>query len=258
MKKHVVRFKKEDFISEVKDYKRLAHPLGEIEYFFLGLISLRATLTGKPPFLNSRSAYDIYLHLQKIGKPMGYPNVLKRVRRLEELGLIKFKCYHKRKAIHYELTPRGLFERLLMPHRIYYAVHPIIWYYWRENVILQMILYQYFDLFTVWKFREFTLLAELVDGYLRNCCEAILIKVEQSQDSDNLQFEIDQIIENEFKDLILRIISTSDMESQRKQKTPSSKFVPYLPYAILKSDYKFMKLLKEMKSVFDNGIKSFI
>jgi hypothetical protein len=258
MKKPVVRFKKEDFIAEVRSYKKLAYSLGEIEYFFLGLISLCATLTGKPPILNSMSAYDIYLHLQKIGKPMGYPNVLKRVRRLEELGLIKFKCYHKRKAIHYELTPRGLFERLLMPRSIYYAVHPIIWHYWRENTILQMILYQYFDLFAVWKFREFSILAELVDNYLRNCCEAILVKLEQSRNSDSLQFEIEQIIENEFKDLILRIISISNMENQRRNKAPSSKFVPYLPYAVLKNDSKFMTLLKKMKLDFDNGIKNFI
>jgi hypothetical protein len=227
------------FMSEIAKYRKLS--LGGTEQLFLVLFAL-----------HTYSAYELWSYLKNV-KPMSYKNVHNKIKRLVVLGLIEEeKGNFKRNAIKYRLTSRGLFERLLLQSRVF---HPTLWYNYKDNVILRTILYRYFETQTIWKFREpkYTVMSALVTNYLRKCCEAILTNLEFSRETD-----IDQLIRNELRDLLLKIISLSSIDKQEFDKIQSGEEMPRVfPYPTLRRDNKFMALLKEMKTDFDRGCKKF-
>lgn len=116
-----------------------------------------------------------------------------------------------------------MFERL---HIHSGAIHPTIWYNYRDNVILDSILFRYFEYKTVRKFREpkYSAMSYLVTDYLSRCCEAIITKIELSppQETD-IDFDFDQLIRNELRDLILKIVTLSSVDKQEHD----SRLFPY-------------------------------
>ena len=96
-------------------------------------------------------------------------------------------------------------------------------------------------------------MSALVTNYLRKCCESIQTNLELSLETD-----IDQLIRNELRDLLLKIIALSSIDQQEFDKIQSGEEIPRVfPYPTLRRDNKFMALLKEMKTDFDRGCKKF-
>ena len=153
------------FISEIENYSQLGSPLGEVESLFLLLYSAHH---------KGLTAYDIFLYLQKQKRPMGYPNVLKRVKRLQELRLIELvQGEFMRKAKKYKVTTRGLFQSLLE-----HGFEPRTLELYKDNIILNTILYQFFETTTIRKFVTLPRDVALRD-YIRSCCEKILKKLDK-------------------------------------------------------------------------------
>ena len=144
------------FISEVINYQRIT--LGEREQYFILLFGQR-----------SFSAYELFSFLKnRTGSPMAYKNVHNRIKRLVALGLLEQQeGDFKRNAIKYKLTSRGLFENLSMVN----IPHPYVWVDYRDNIIMQTLLFQYFEVATIIKINQAGYLpaSNLVARYLRKC-----------------------------------------------------------------------------------------
>ncbi len=243
-----------------------------------------------------RSAYSIYSELNDgetdngkgrklngiVGPhtdSMSYKNVHKRVKRLETLGLIEQlpERRPKEREIKYRLTSRGLFQELLdypwpdftqTGHRV--VVLPLVY---KDDIILQTILYQYFELETVKEFME--IFGDLFfNGFIMKCCEEIQEIVDgistsfevdfnpnlkkewpyyysekygflfnlDSWSGDRIGKQIDGIIRNEAKNLIYEILRESTN----------------VPKPVLVADKKFIELLEEVKKEFNEGLKNII
>ena len=186
------------FMSEIANYQKIY--LDETEQIFIFLFAMRTF-----------SASELFSQL-KNQKKMSYKNVFTTIQRLVELGLLEaVEGRFKRNAIKYKLTTRGLFERLALNG--WFAIHPIIWYNYRENIILQQtVLYRFFETRTIWNFRKagYSAVSILVSDYLRKCCVGISTKVKSES-------EIDQIIRNELRDLILKLVTYSRIEKNTRK-----------------------------------------
>jgi hypothetical protein len=68
--------------------------------------------------------------------------------------------------------------------------------------------------------------------------------------------EVDQLIRNEVRDLILKIITMSSIEQEYSDKT--GRLAPdYKAFMILRGDKKFFGVLREIQGDFDKGCKRF-
>ena len=260
-----------EFISEIKDYKTIS--LGSTERAFLLLI-----------LVGNSSAYKIFLHLKNPKlttlKPMAYKNVHKRVKRLLSLGLIEeLDEKFKRNAINYRLTSRGIFQYLLTGNTIPFLLNK---YQDKNNVIIQTILYQFFEEETMSKFLTMPRYFSLGD-YLRKCCEGILKKLEEYRSrrfKTDLRDEIDTVIQNEIKNFVFyiimnirettvnyRLLDAKGREYKRMSydvikdnwagndgKDHSS----FFPNMALATDKKFIKLLLSIKKDFEDGCKELL
>ena len=144
------------FMSEIANYQKIY--LDETEQIFIFLFAMRTF-----------SASELFSQLRN-QKKLSYKNVFTTIQRLVELGLLEaVEGRFKRTAIKYKLTTRGLFERLALNGL--FAIHPIIWYNYRENIILQTVLYRFFETRTIWNFRKagYSAVSILVSDYLRKC-----------------------------------------------------------------------------------------
>lgn len=204
---------------------------------------------------------------------MSYKNVHKRVKRLQYLALIEQVTERKPKEreIKYRLTSRGLFQQLLdYPWPKYFVVLPLVY---KDEIILQTILYQYFELETVKKIIK--IFGDLFfNGFIMKCCEEIQELVDGVATAFELDFnpnlkkewphyysekygilfnldswsgnriakQIDGIIRNEAKNLIYEILR----ESRN------------VPKPVLVRDEKFIQLLEEVKKEFNEGLKNII
>ena len=157
-------------MSEVLTYREIA--LEKLRRYFLWLL-----------LMFSESAYWIFSYLKKTEKDTGrksmaYFNVRKRVIKLKNMGLIEEipEKHRYRNSIKYRLTSHGLFHCLMMARTLYY-VFPIHLRQYKDNVILQNILYRYFAVESLLYFSTITRTLFLGD-YLATCCTLILQKVE--------------------------------------------------------------------------------
>lgn len=223
------------FMSEIANYQKIY--LDKTEQIFIFLFAMR-----------SFSSSEFFSHL-KSQKNMSYKKVYTKIQRLVELGLLEaVEGRFKRNAIKYKLTTRGLFERLTFNG--WFAIHPIIWHNYRDNIILQTVLYRFFETQTIWNFRKagYSAVSILISDYLRKCCEGIS-KVKSES-------EIDQIIRNELRDLILKLVTCSRIE--KKYSEDLGKLRPSIDTDMtLRADKKFFPLLFEMKDDIDKGCKIF-
>jgi hypothetical protein len=163
-----------EFMSEVFWYKKLS--LGDVEERFLGIICS----------WKSVSAYDVF-SIQKKLKPMNYRNVHTRLKRLKQLGLIEIDTNIikvKRNAIKYRITSRGVFQLMLSNYFI-----PSIMNKYSDNLIMKTLVYEYFEPLTIKKFITLPRFRALND-YLRECCEAILKRLEQLREPNPLLYQI--------------------------------------------------------------------
>lgn len=261
-------------MSEIQNYKTIT--LGTTEREFLLLITV-----------GHSSAYKIFSFLKnpknRPGGSMAYKNVHRRVNRLHSLGLIeKLEGSFKRNAINYRLSSRGLFQCFLMGIMIPFLLNK---YQDKNNIIIQTILYQFFEEQTMSEFLTLPRILSLGD-YLRKCCQAILKKLEQNQSTrfkNNLNLlgdEIDTIIKDEMKNFVFHIIMnirerTIDfhfIDARRREykrmgydvikdnwvgsehKDHSS----FFPNMALATDKKFIKLLSSIKKDFEYGCKELL
>jgi hypothetical protein len=261
-----------NFISEIKDYKKIA--LGYREEQFLQMITA-----------SERSVYDIYKEINQgetnKGKPrnrnrklpdfgsvhddaIAYKDVHKGVKRLETLGLIEQNQHEqkrsKRKVIQYKITSHGLFQDLLgfqgwqWPS---YLDMPIQLVY-KDDVILQTLLYQFFEEETV--IRLTSVFGDwLFMDYLRKCCEGILdvndyrmwLEKEgegpQTHPIAEIQLsDIDSLIRRELDNLILQIVKLASNPTYKDQ---------FPVYALIK-DQKLIPLLDELSNDLHEGFKN--
>jgi hypothetical protein len=229
------------FTSEIEDFKRLPTLLGRVEVVLLMLFGL-----------HDRTAYDIFLHFKNEVNPMPYGNIHKRVKRLEELGLIKASKQGVRNTIKYKLTSRGLFEMLLLPGLSYEVS---IWKEHSKNIILQTLLYQFFEVSTIEVFSnsEFAYGRMAFSQYLKSCCEGLLNSLELKRrryDRNGNPLDPDtfllKIVEIQVRQLVHDIVSFSS------QLNPQ-----IFPTEVMKNDTKFITVLKKAKNDFEQGCRNF-
>jgi hypothetical protein len=274
-------------LSQIKPYRKIQ--LGEVEIFFIGLISEGA-----------KSAYDIFTYLRELTlqnkNPMAYTNVRKRVKRLEILRLIEVEKKHKRNAIRYRLTPYGLFQRLLLSIEPFENTPIIILAKgMKESAILQTVLYQYFNEETVKAFVESWLSKHLAD-YLRESCEAIARKLDDWRSipyNDDMPMAIDEVISIKIQNFIYQIVLSLQTGGftkyhiktdgspangfdniQQRLDLEGKKAGYILPHValedigdedgdediarVLAEDKRFIELLGKMKKEFDAGCETFL
>jgi hypothetical protein len=271
------------FIFEVTNVERIR--LGLTEECFLYKIGI----------CGSESAYGIFKSLKKTKslKPrvsvelefpvssMAYKNVHKRVKRLESLGLIE-KVPAKQfihRAIKYRLTTSGIFQCLQNP--IISAIHVVTDKdkRYKENIIVQTILYQFFEPQTIKEF-DFEPRLIFLGRYLQVCSRAILSKIEEFRSSrfkdkkKRLAEDLDAIINDEIKKFVFEIVTAlrtkeliiTRLDSYYKKHTMREidlalnsdlKHKTLYPMSALARDKKFIKLVKKIKMDFDNAYKDF-
>lgn len=262
-----------DFMFQVKDYEKIT--LGLREEQFLQMIT-----TGQ------RSAYDIYSELNGgethkgkargrklpdfenteypdqvfpvgISDSISYKDVHKRVKRLETLGLIEpvqqqqEQKRSKRKVIKYKITSRGLFQDLLG-----WTVCPnsekSIPLVYKNDIILQTLLYQFFEEDTVRELAHIFLGDWFFMEYLRNCCQGILhliswnmyLEKEGAQPIPERQLsDINWVIERELDSLVLEIVKLASNPIYKDK----------FPIRALVEDQKFTPLVYELRDDLHEG-----
>jgi hypothetical protein len=192
------------FMSEVWEYERIL--LGKTEAYFLGLISV-----------HKKTTYEIFSYLRRETlegkKSMAYKNVHKRVKRLEELGLIEPIGKIKRGAIPHRLTSRGLYQRILLSESPFDNTPPVILNrkVREANPIIQTILYQFFEVQTIEILIESLGWDMILADYLRETCEAILKQLEEWRSipveyNDNMDYVMDHLITVKAKNFINQMV----------------------------------------------------
>jgi hypothetical protein len=224
-------------------------PLGKSQFRFLSLIS-------QCPL----SASEIY---PIIKKQIDIKNVRKILHRLLSLGLIEIEDHYPRNKIKYRLTSRGLF-RLFCRGSYYMRMSALELY--KEDVILQVILYRYFEIETIKEFEEVAF--GLLGAYISKCCDYIQKafedytdwqeqeKLKQSPylyDRELLAYDIDQALKREIKNFVFQIITLSDSPGLKSQGYPPGIF----PIRTLNNDGKFMEIFHNITSEFSKGCKNF-
>ena len=178
-----------ELVSEVSHYKKVN--LGEREAEFLARIGE-----------GHNSSYKIFSYLKKIGQPMHYKNVNKRVSRLNELGLItKAKGESIHNAKFFALTSEGIYNLLT-------EWQPLSWKWlieYKNNLILQALLYPYFEENTI---KAFIVRAE-IGRYFRECFHIIQLVV------DLLQYRPREYSLKTPKEKVLKQLQ-DDLEGQAK------------------------------------------
>jgi hypothetical protein len=238
------------FTSEIKNYERVS--LGETAHTFLSFFSQK-----------EYSAYDMFKLMKEFKKPMTYKNVRMRIKDLRDLGIIEVTDNrYSRNAIKYKITTRGIFERLLMLP----TVRPSFLDSNKRNVILQIILYQFFEEVTI---RKFNNASRYLAAYLRDCCRAILDYLERDRQflkiykisftkNEVLSIALDDLITNQARNFVLRILKDSMFEYQERNSEVDKKFRSSFPTWELARDKKFMSLLWKVKKDFDDGCQFFL
>jgi DNA-binding HxlR family transcriptional regulator len=186
-----------ELVSEISRYKRVN--LGEREIEFLARIAE-----------GDNSSYKIFSHLKKMGKPMDYKNVNKRVRRLHELGLItKAKGQSIHNAKFYAMTPEGIFY-LLAGGWIVTSDKTWIRNY-KDNIFLKYLLEPYFQEDTI----EIYGIHFDIGKYLYECCQMILSFSDFIHTISKYQSKISKEGLERLKESLLKQLQT-DLEWQAK------------------------------------------
>jgi hypothetical protein len=261
------------YMSEVQNYKKIT--LGSTEELFLDLIAVRES-----------SAYNIYSELNKGRGPkqklevddfvsshsqdraMAYKNVHLRIKILCKLGLIEDTGEKQpRRAIKYRITTRGLFQCLLG----YGIASPqVLLFSYKDNIILQTLLYEFFEVETV---KELMSIFgdHFFDDYLKKCCEQTLTVVVDdvlslADHKKNPEIEkkwpdyypnirlshygkhIDQVIKKELNNLYFEILTLSTNPNYEDK----------FPNSVISRDKKFLELLQNLEEMFHKGIKNLL
>ena len=276
-------------MSDLLEYERI--PLGEEEKNFIKLFSLEPI-----------TAYDITSHFEAIRstlneRPMSYKNIRKRyknvhkrVKRLQELKLIEeIRGKYPRKAKPYKLTSRGLFQYFLL-HAAVSLSTPVLTAY-HEDIILQNLLYQYFEVDTIMNFSDSGL--QFLSSYLQKCCEDILtssnvyrgaistinflkesiklyhmssidvkrysIAVKKEEEMlENIPVEVNRSLKNEIKNFVFEIVTLSAYDYLNTNMDRINQYGSTFPVPVLIKDKKFMKVFNDVKEGFDEGCKLFV
>ena len=274
-----------DMLEELIDCRRIQ--LGNVEKGFIIMFFSHQPTT----------AYDICLEWERTKasterRPVsydnvrkGYKNVHKRVKRFKELKLIEeISRKYPKNAKPYRLTTRGLFQAFLLgvvgnlwdPNNSIFTMY-------RENSLLQILLYQYFEIDTIMKFNDLAL--PFLSSYLQKCCEAILSKLEEhrrdlyeygtekfpnealkneqydrlksSAQLPGLLIDIDLSLQDEMRNFIYEIVRHSALDYLNVNRDQTREPVQTFPIPVLIKDEKFMDELYDVKRTFDEGCKLF-
>lgn len=247
-------------VSEVSRYKDVN--LGEREAEFLALIGQ-----------GHNSSYRIFSLLKKMNQPMDYKNVNKRVRRLQELGLIK-EIRVKGESIHnakfFALTSEGIIY--LVTQRQWISGQLLIEY--KNNLILRVLLYPYFEEHTV---KQLVMLVE-IGRYLRECCYIIqqAINFMQHQErlshqgshayakKDKILNQLEADLEWQAKALAFKLITKKSALLYEHFMVPRYVWVQAPPKGTIEGpstllkDKKFMALSKSIGKEYENAFSSFV
>ncbi len=230
------------FLSEVANYECVL--LGGRQGSFLYLF-------GDSPY----SVYEIHL---RIKKQIDIKNVRKTVNRLLSLGLIQIEGYYPRNAKKYQLTSYGLFQ-LLSNGQIPLSLASL----YKDDIIIQTILFQYFDTKTI---REWVELEApfLLAQYLERSCQAILASLQKirsmtrkyrgsrsfvSNRSEYLRSFLRESLSNEISKFIFAIVV-----GRWEHRYPEDHIVPMIALA---KDQKFIKLAQATRKMFEDGCRDF-
>lgn len=148
------------YILELGGYGEIN--LGDVESLFIRRIA--DGYSSAYSLFSYLKSQDKHVHPHK--KPMAYKNVYKRVRRLEELKLIEFEKKSGRNAKHYKLTSKGLWY-IISDLRTY---DTNLFLKYKDDIILQTLLYPYFEYETIEQCRHYSPLHTIISQYLRECC----------------------------------------------------------------------------------------
>ena len=220
-----------------------------------------------------------------------YKNEHKRVKRLKELKLIEeVSGNYPKGAKPYKLTTTGLFQYLLLggleapPTSSKTSTFTMS----RENIIMQLLLYQYFEEDTIMKFNNIAI--DLLGSYLRKCCEAIINNLEggmlelftsyspiensntnkpgkyerlkNSSQVWSLLRDVEYTIKNEMRNFVYEIIRESAYDYSDFFSTGNIDWInehrSTFPVPVLIKDKKFMEVFNDVKLDFDEGCKLFV
>ena len=138
---------------------------------------------------------------------------------------------------------------------------------YKEDVLLQTILYRYFEFETIKEFQEGAF--ALLGAYISKCCDYMQKgfehytdwqeqeKLKQSlyiYDKKLLAGDIDQAIKREIKNFVFQIITLSNSEGlTNREGYPPGIF----PIGTLNNDKKFTEIFEDITSEFNEGCKNF-
>lgn len=250
------------FISEIQGCTRLS--LGKTERMFLTFFCLAGDKAEKshltePWFGHGLSAYKMFTELRGSDMSMTYKNVRKRIIRLLYLGLIEEIKEERRyrRAIKYKATSLGLFQRFLNQQEDPVSISVLETH--KGSIILQTILFKYFEYETIKEFRRYHALS-YVTNYLTRCCEVILERIESLQRKNYSELDgyladsiIESLIQPEAISLVFRIVLLS---SVIVKDADDPNITSLFPLSTLANDKKFMGFLNDMKNQLDIGYQN--
>lgn len=189
---------------------------------------------------------------KRLGKPMAYNNVLRRIKRLLELRLIKETTStqsNPRKAKFYGITSKGLFY--LIHFRLFLLRTGDLTQH-HGDVILETTLFPYFEDSTL---KRCTVhFKSILSLYLGECCEITLIRVKRIQEETNNDEKqrIANLLMDELKgaakSMAVKVLNVDDMP-ERKTGLEQASVISYP-----KGDNKFVKLVNEVKEDLDQWL----
>ncbi len=190
----------EGFLLETMKWQNIT--LGEVPLKYLNMIAATPL-----------TVYDIYLHVKKIPDKK---NIRKTLQRLEKLGLIEVvEGEYPHNAKPYRLTTQGLFQYLLNITVLPYALKQ-----YENNILLDMLLYQFLEPETLTYFYSIYRI-ELLNRYFKRCCRAMILRFGEYARSkwirwynnkqkkvvlDFLIRDMDRIIMREIKSFIFEVV----------------------------------------------------
>jgi hypothetical protein len=252
------------FISDIKGFQAAGLSLDKTDALFLTYFCLAGDKVTKsyldePWFGHGLSAYQMYAELRGSEVSLTYKNVRRRIVKLRDVGLIEQVREKKRirRAIKYKATALGLFYRLLNQKENPVTLGVLDAH--KDSVILQIILYPYFEHATIKQFAGHYHSLRYFTNYLMKCCEVIAEYIESRFIKNSGQAKSDlndlsRLVAPEAMDLVFRIVRLSNIVMNDANEP---NVTALFPVAALANDKKFMAVLKEMKTLFDEGYKKF-
>ena len=192
-----------------------------LTYFCLAGGRVEKSSMDEPWFGHGLSAYGMFTELRGSEMSLTYKNIRMRIVKLKEVGLIeeiKEKRRYRR-AIKYKATSLGLFYRLLNQKENPISLGELEAH--KDSIILQVILYPYFEHQTIRGFASHYHSLRYITNYLMKCCEIIVEFIDSKWSKSKGQHKIDlnelaRLVVPEAMDLVFKIVRLSNIIIERR------------------------------------------